>query len=188
MKITRSHLAKIIKEEYDAVISEAQSAITVELTQIEANEILKALEDRMAGTPEYDSSEDTPVSTVYDKILKAGGPSFVSHGPQGGPGFSGGQMPVDEADEGGEGVHDIFNLPEPEAVEPSGNPKEDALRQIVAQHQAAKVDGRKVDAYSASAVVQVLDAISQEQKENFLTKPVGEMIQIAFKLLDTAHI
>lgn len=114
MKITRSRLAKIIKEEYDAVVSEAH--------------------------------------------------------------------------EGGEGVHDIFNLPEPEAVEPSGNPKEDALRQIVAQHQAAKVDGRKVDAYSASAVVQVLDAISQEQKENFLTKPVGEMIQIAFKLLDTAHI
>ena len=31
-----------------------------------------------------------------------------------------------EAHEGGEGVHDIFSLPEPEAVEPSGNPIEDA--------------------------------------------------------------
>lgn len=131
----------------------------------------------MAGTPAYDSSEDTPASTAYDKILDAGG-----------PGFSGGQAPVDEADEGGEGVHDIFNLPEPEAAEPSGNPKEDALRQIVAQHQAAKVDGKKVDAYSASAIVQVLDALNPEMKENFLGKPVGVMAQIAFKLLDTAHI
>ena len=95
---------------------------------------------------------------------------------------------VSEADEGGPGVHDIQNLPEPEFPEPSGNPKEDALRQIVAQHQAGKVDGKKVDAYSASAIVQVLDAISPEQKENFLTKSVGEMAQIAFKLLDTAHI
>jgi len=120
MKITRTHLAKIIKEEYDAVMG--------------------------------------------------------------------------EADEGGEGVHDIMNLPEPEAVESSGNPKEDALRQIVAQHQAAKVDGKKVDAYSASAIVQVLDALNPEMKENFLGRPVGEMAQIAFKLLapeperDTAHI
>ena len=188
MKITKRQLAKIIKEEYDAVKREAQSGISVELSQVEANEILKAIEGQMAGTAAHDSSEDTPVSTAYAKILKAGGPSFVAHGPQGGPGFSGGQMPVDEADEGGEGVHDIMNLPEPEFPEPSGNPKEDALRQIVAQHQAAKVDGKKVDAYSASAIVQVLDAISPEQKENFLTKPVGVMAQIAFKLLDKAHI
>ena len=89
---------------------------------------------------------------------------------------------VSEADEGGEGVHDIFNLPEPEAVEPSGNPKEDALRQIVAQHQAAKVDGKKVDAYSASAIVQVLDAISPEQKEHYLSLPVPAMAELAFKL------
>jgi hypothetical protein len=97
MKITKRHLAKIIKEEYDAVVS--------------------------------------------------------------------------EADEGGEGVHDIFNLPEPEAAEPSGNPKEDALRQIVAQHQA-----------SASAIVQILDAISPEQKEHYLSLPVAKMAELAFKL------
>ena len=72
-----------------------------------------------------------------------------------------------EADEGGPGVHDIFNLPEPEAVEPSGNPKEDAFRQIVARSTAAEVPEspgkgrRKVDDFPASAVVQVLDAISQ---------------------------
>ncbi len=108
MKITKRHLAKIIKEEYDAVVS--------------------------------------------------------------------------EADEGGEGVHDIFNLPEPEAAEPSGNPKEDALRQIVAQHQAGKVDGKKVDAFSASAIVQILDAISPEQKEHYLSLPVAKMAELAFKL------
>ena len=79
-------------------------------------------------------------------------------------------------------------------MEPSGNPKEDAFRQIVARSTAAEVPEspgkgrRKVDAFSASAVVQVLDAISQEQKEDFLTKPIGEMIQTAFDLLDKAHI
>jgi len=88
---------------------------------------------------------------------------------------------VSEADEGGPGVHDIQNLPEPEFPEPSGNPKEDALRQIVAQHQAGKVDGRKVDAYSASAIVQILDAINPEQKKHYLSLPVAAMAELAFK-------
>lgn len=88
--------------------------------------------------------------------------------------------PVDEANEGGEGVHDIFNMPEPEAAQSTGNPKEDALRQIVAQSQAAKVDGVMVDGYTASAIVQVLDALRPEIKEKYLASPVHIMAKLAF--------
>jgi hypothetical protein len=89
---------------------------------------------------------------------------------------------IEEADEGGPGVHDIFNLPEPEAVEPSGNPKEDAIRQIVASSSRGRVDGQKLDLFTASVIVQVLDALSPENKENYLQMPVARMAQIAFKL------
>jgi hypothetical protein len=86
---------------------------------------------------------------------------------------------TNEAHEGGEGVHDIFNMPEPEAVEPTGNPKEDALRQIVAQSQAAKVDGVMVDGYTASAIVQVLDALRPDIKEKYLASPIQIMAKLA---------
>jgi hypothetical protein len=85
--------------------------------------------------------------------------------------------------EGGSGVHDIMNLPEPEAVEPSGNPKEDAFREIVASSSMGKVDGQKIDLFSASAVVQVLDALGAQNKEKFLDMPPAAMVQLAFKLM-----
>jgi len=85
-----------------------------------------------------------------------------------------------EAHEGGEGVHDIFNLPEPEAVEPSGNPKEDALRQIVAQSQAGKVEGTMIDLFSAGAIVRMLDGLSPESKEMVLGWPIERMHAAAF--------
>ena len=88
-----------------------------------------------------------------------------------------------EANEGGEGVHDIFNLPEPEAVEPSGNPKEDALRQIVADKQYAKVEGVSVDLTTANLLVQIIDSLSPKNKADFLGRPVGEMVSIAYKIL-----
>ena len=87
---------------------------------------------------------------------------------------------LSEANEGGEGVHDIFNMPDPEMPEPTGNPKEDALRQIVAQSQAAKVDGVMVDRFTASAIVQVLDAIIRPDiKEKYLASPVHIMAKLA---------
>ena len=86
-----------------------------------------------------------------------------------------------EAHEGGQGVHDIFNLPEPEAVEPSGNPKEDALRQIVAQSTAARVDGRMLDLFSAGAIVGVLDGLNPKNKEIYLQWPIERMRSFAFE-------
>jgi hypothetical protein len=88
-----------------------------------------------------------------------------------------------EANEGGEGVHDIFSLPEPEAVEPSGNPKEAMLRQIVAEKQAGEIEGMMVDLFTASAIVSVLDAINETNKEKLLELPVDRMADIAFKMM-----
>ncbi len=90
---------------------------------------------------------------------------------------------IEEADEGGPGVHDIFNLPEPEAVEPSGNPKEDAIRQIVASSSMAKVDGQRLDLFTAGAIVSVLDALGPENKAHYLRMPVAKMADMAFKLI-----
>jgi hypothetical protein len=89
---------------------------------------------------------------------------------------------IGEANEGGEGVHDIMNLPEPEAVESSGNPKEDAIRQIVASSSMAKVDGQKLDLFTAGTIVAVLDALGPENKAHYLKMPVAKMADMAFKL------
>ena len=98
-----------------------------------------------------------------------------------------------EANEGGEGVHDIFNLPEPEAVEPSGNPKEDALRQIVADKQYAKVEGVSVDLTTANMVLQLIDHHRkmaekdpdtwEPRLEKFLSMPITGMIDFTFRVL-----
>jgi hypothetical protein len=86
-----------------------------------------------------------------------------------------------EANEGGEGVHDIFNMPPDEPVEPSGNPKEDAIRQVVAQSTAAEVDGVPLDLFSASAIVQVLDGLNPKNKEIYLQWPIERMKSFAFE-------
>jgi hypothetical protein len=88
-----------------------------------------------------------------------------------------------EANEGGEGVHDIFSLPEPEAVEPSGDPKVDALRQIVADKQWGKVQGMNVDLQTASLLLQIIDGLNPQNKENFLERPIEQMADIAYKIL-----
>ena len=91
---------------------------------------------------------------------------------------------VDEADEGGEGVHDIFNLPEDEpAPESSGNSKEDALRDIVRTKTAGKVEGADIDLYSASAVLKVLDSLSDDAKNRFLKLDVSQMAEMAMRLM-----
>ena len=89
-----------------------------------------------------------------------------------------------EADEGGEGIHDIFNLPEDEpAPESSGNSKEDALRDIVRTKTAGKVEGADIDLYSASAVLKVLDSLSDDAKNRFLKLDVSQMAEMAMRLM-----
>lgn len=57
-----------------------------------------------------------------------------------------------------------------------------AIRDVVERKQYAKIDGVMVDGFSASAIIQVYDAINDENKEKFRNLSVGKMAEIAFKL------
>jgi len=57
-----------------------------------------------------------------------------------------------------------------------------AMRDIIANHQYAKIDGLMVDGYSASAIIQVYDALNGENREKFSSLPITKMADIAFKL------
>lgn len=61
--------------------------------------------------------------------------------------------------------------------------KEQQIRDIVDQKQMGEIDGTKLDLTSASAIVKVLDAINDQNKERFLSMPVDKMAQIAFKMM-----
>ena len=63
------------------------------------------------------------------------------------------------------------------------NPKEAQLRQIVSDKQRGKVEGTMVDLFSASAIVSVLDALNETNKEKFLKLPVDRMSEIAFRMM-----
>ena len=138
----------------------------------------KNLDEKQKSTEKYDDNkklkgdqDELPDGLQKAIIKKAGGDAEEE------------EEKVEEANEGGEGVHDILNLPEPEAVEASGNPKVDALRQIVADKQYAKVDGVSIDLTTANLLLQILDALSPANKENFLGKPIEQMVSIAYKIL-----
>jgi len=59
----------------------------------------------------------------------------------------------------------------------------EACRKIVAEHQYAKIDGQIVDGFSASAIVQVYDAINDENKAKMETLSIVNMAKIAFRLI-----
>ena len=63
------------------------------------------------------------------------------------------------------------------------NPKEAALRQIVADKERGKVGGTMVDLFTASAIVSVLDAVNETNKEKLLALPVDRMATIAFNMM-----
>jgi|TARA_B110000211_G_scaffold229888_1_gene288428 hypothetical protein len=65
----------------------------------------------------------------------------------------------------------------------SGDPKETAFRKIVDEKQAGKVDGSMVDLFSASAVVSILDNLSEKNKKHYLSLPPVKMASIAFKMM-----
>ena len=63
------------------------------------------------------------------------------------------------------------------------NPKEAQLRQIVSDKQRGKVEGTMVDLFSASAIVSVLDALNETNKEKFMKLPVVMISEIAFRMM-----
>jgi RadC-like JAB domain len=57
----------------------------------------------------------------------------------------------------------------------------DRLRTIVADKQAARVNGILVDLFSASAVVGVYDALNETNRAKFAAMPLPKMVDLAFK-------
>ena len=60
--------------------------------------------------------------------------------------------------------------------------REQALRKIVAEHQAAEIEGVMVDAFTASMLVQVLDNLRPENKAKFLNLPLCTMAQVGWRI------
>lgn len=58
-----------------------------------------------------------------------------------------------------------------------------ACRSIVANGQYEKINGRMVDAFTASAIVKVYDALSDASKQKLLALPVTRMAAIVFQVL-----
>ena len=46
-----------------------------------------------------------------------------------------------------------------------------------------KIDGVLLDGYSASAIVQVYDALGKDNKEKYQSMPITKMADVAFRLL-----
>lgn len=67
----------------------------------------------------------------------------------------------------------------------AGNPDDriKAIRQIVENKQYAKVDGTMIDLFTASAIVQVYDALSPDSRIKFASLTAGRMGLVAFKLI-----
>ena len=61
--------------------------------------------------------------------------------------------------------------------------KIDQFRKIVTEGQYGKVEGQRVDLFSASAVIAVYDKLSKENQEKYLSLPPHKMVALAFKLV-----
>lgn len=70
----------------------------------------------------------------------------------------------------------------------AGNPADrmSAIRKVVAEKTYAKVDGTMIDLFTASAIVNVYDALSDPNKAKFSSLPAGKMGILAFSVLNRA--
>lgn len=57
----------------------------------------------------------------------------------------------------------------------------DAMRKIVREHQAARVEGYLVDAFTASALVAVYDALSPKARRLFGKPPLPKLVEFCWK-------
>jgi len=56
-----------------------------------------------------------------------------------------------------------------------------ALRRIVNERQYAKIDGKMIDLFTASAIVTVYDALNEANQKRFRDLKVWSMAKIAFQ-------
>lgn len=65
---------------------------------------------------------------------------------------------------------------------PRNTPRIDRLRWIKHHHQAAKTEGLMVDAFTAGMLVQIYDALNEENQAKFLGLPLRRMVDVGWKL------
>ena len=57
-----------------------------------------------------------------------------------------------------------------------------AFRDIVTNKQYAKIDGTMIDLFTASLVVQVYDALNDENKQKLMTFPAARVSAICYQI------
>lgn len=65
---------------------------------------------------------------------------------------------------------------------PRNTPRIDRLRWIVANHQASRTEGVFMDGFTASMLVQVHDALNEENRAKFLALPIRKMVSVGWQL------
>ena len=65
----------------------------------------------------------------------------------------------------------------------TGDKLMDALRKIVKEKTAAKINGMLVDLFTASAIIKVFDALNIGNQEKFKDMPLLKMQKVAFQLI-----
>lgn len=66
---------------------------------------------------------------------------------------------------------------------PRNAPRIDRLRRIVEEHQAARVEGKVVDATTANMLVSIHDALNEKNRAHFLALPLPKMVALGWKLV-----
>jgi len=69
-----------------------------------------------------------------------------------------------------------------EAVTSNPEDRIQAIRNIVDQKQYAKIDGSMIDLFTASLIIQIYDALNDENKIKFASFKAGKMGELAYKL------
>lgn len=69
-------------------------------------------------------------------------------------------------------------------VQPLGLEGIEKLRKIVEEKKAAKVNEVFVDLFSASGIVQVYDAINEQNREKLLKLPLAHVADICFRVIN----
>lgn len=60
----------------------------------------------------------------------------------------------------------------------------DAMREILKGHQHNKIEGKMVDAFSASAYVKIYDALSQPNRDKIESLPIVKAMDVVWKLIN----
>ena len=95
---------------------------------------------------------------------------------------------MDDHERGERELHPVDHELQLQAIEACPRPKSEVrleqLREIVAEHQAMRIDGHLVDVMTANAAVKVHDALDKpSNREKLMTAPVPVMANWVWRLI-----